>query len=259
MQLLLSPDLHPAGVLDLSDETPIIGLSGGINSAALLCYLAAVHPEEARPRRLLLYYAHLREHSPDTFRFVADGVRYARRQFGEGAVTFGMHRASVLDYFEAERFIPHPAVSPCTSALKVEPMNAWAAAHGATVDLIGYVREERRRIRRQRERGVEGKAYPIAHLTDAECLALVDREIGWHPAIYDLRREDGRPAFRHNNCLPCKNMHARDFALVGEHFPGYWRRATASAGRISEERGSPAYWGRAGEYAGDPCAVCAFD
>ena len=257
MQLLLSPTLNPAGALDLSAETPVIGLSGGINSAALLCYLASETPEARRPRRLLLYYAHLREHSPDTFPFVADCVRYVRRHFG--AVEFGMHRASALDYFEAERFIPHPAVSPCTAALKVEPMNAWAEARGATVDLVGYVREERRRIRRQRERGVEGKAYPIAHLTDADCMALVDRELGWHPAIYDLRRPDGRPTFRHNNCLPCKNMHAADFRLVEEHFPDYWRRAVEAAERISEDRGSPAYWGRAGEYEGDPCAVCAFD
>lgn len=241
---------------DLSREAPVIGLSGGLNSAALLCYLASEHPAEKRPRRLLLYYAHLAEHSPDTFPFVKACVRYARERFGREAVTFGMHRDSMNDWIRRERMIPHPTVSPCTFDLKIERMEAWAEAHGATVDLVGYVRHERRRIERQRERLGEaagGKAYPIAHLTDADCLALVDREIGWHPAIYDLRREDGRPAFRNNNCLPCKNMHARQLKLVQVHFPDYWQRATAAADDVGS------YWGRAEEYAGDPCAVCAFD
>ena len=236
---------------DLSAERPAIGLSGGINSAALLCYLASEHPEPKRPRTVLLYYAHLSEHSPDTFPFVKACVRYARAHFAD--VRFRMHRDSMAGFIRRERFIPHPTVSPCTFDLKIERMEAWAAREGATVDLIGYVRHERKRIERQRARGVEGKAYPIAHLTDADCLSIVDREIGWHPAIYDLRRDDGKPAFGNNNCLPCKNMHARQLKLVQLHFPDYWQRAAAAAADVGS------YWGRAEEYAGDPCAVCAFD
>ncbi len=49
MQPLLSPDLHPDGPLDLSKERPLISVSGGVNSAALLVYLGAVMPPERRP------------------------------------------------------------------------------------------------------------------------------------------------------------------------------------------------------------------
>lgn len=236
---------------DFSAERPVLGLSGGINSAALLCYLASEHPEERRPRVLLLYYAHLREHSPDTARFVFDCVRYARRHFPD--VTFRMHRASMNDWCEAERFIPHPTVSPCTWHLKVERIEAFAAEHGATCDLVGFVRHERRRIKRQQERGVTKARYPIAHMSEADCFSIVEREIGWHPAIYDITDARGRRVFTHNNCLPCKNMTLPQIRAVGEHFPEHYRRAVEMAERIGN------YWGRPSEYAGDPCAVCAFD
>ena len=250
---------------DFSGQTVLIGLSGGINSAALLVYLGVVHPPEKRPERLLLFYAHLTEHSPDTFRFVAACVRWARRAFGAQRVRFGMSRASALDYFEGMRFIPHPTDSPCTAALKLEPMATWAEAQGGyDRDLVGYVRDERRRIKRQQERlgkqdakrGTEtaaAKGYAIAHLTNADCFALVDAHIGWHPAIYDLRLPNGRPAFANNNCLPCKNQHVYQLGYVRDFYPDYWEKAEAMAERIGR------YWGRASEYDADPCAVCVFD
>ena len=265
--------LPPTG--DFSGEVPLIGLSGGINSAALLCYLASETPTEHRPQRVLLYYAHLREHSDDTFPFVRDCIRYARAHFPE--VEFRMHRDSMLAFIRREKIIPHPTVSPCTWDLKVERMEAWGNERGATCDLIGYVRQARRRLRNQTHRlfglppeakklpsaewwreyghlvGSGFKRYPIAHLTDADCFSIVTREIGWYPAIYDLRTETGKPAFRNNNCLPCKNMDGPQRRLVQLHFPDQWERAVDAA----EEVGS--YWGRADEYAGDPCAVCAFD
>lgn len=236
---------------DFSAERPCLGLSAGINSAALLCYLATVHPEAKRPRHLLLYYAHLREHSPDSFRFVKACVRYARARFP--VVEFGMHRCSVLDFFEAENFIPHPALSPCSDHLKMDPMDKWTLAHGGTLDLIGYVRHERRRVARMLGHGDTRARFPIAHLTEADCFALVDREIGWHPAIYDIRDEQGRRVFTHNNCLPCKNMTLAQLRAVAQHYPKYWAKAEALAVRINS------YWGRPSEYKGDPCAVCVFD
>jgi hypothetical protein len=145
-------------------------------------------------------------------------------------------------------------------------MEAWARslpeAERPTLDLVGYVREERRRVERMRARGrsLSGGAvrYPICHLSDAECLALVDRHLGWHPMIYDLRREDGRPSFRHANCLPCKNMNAGQLAEVERHFPERMAAARAMAERVTQARGEPVYWGRPSDYPGDPCAVCAF-
>lgn len=237
---------------DWSDDRVRIGLSGGINSAALLCHLATDHPEAKRPRWLGLYYAHLREHSPGTFTFVKACVRYARHKFPE--VEFGMHRCSVVDYFEAENFIPHPTISPCTEHLKIEPMDRWDRHHGVTIDLIAFVRHEMAR-RGDKHIGSEADLvrFPIAHLSEEWCFEIVDREIGWHPAIYDLRDDRWKRMFTHNNCLPCKNMNRRQLEAVREHFPRHYERAMRMAHRIGN------YWGRKSDYTGDPCSVCSFD
>ena len=237
---------------DFSEDRVRVGLSGGINSAALLCYLAVVHPAHKRPRWLGLYYSHLREHSPRTFRFVAACVRYARRHFE--AVEFGMHRCSAINFFEQRRFIPHPTLSPCTEHLKIIPMEAWDVSHHVTIDLIGFVRHEMLR-RGEKFLGTEADIvrFPIAHLTDDQCFELVDREIGWHPSIYDIRDENGKRVFTHNNCLPCKNMTVRQMKNVAVYFPRYADRAEAMAQRIGN------FWGRRADQAGDPCALRTFD
>jgi hypothetical protein len=236
---------------DFSTERPRLGLSGGINSAALLCYLATEHDEAKRPKTLLLYYAHLREHSPGTARFVFDCVRYARMKFP--TVEFGMHRASVVDFFEEENFIPHPTVSPCTRHLKTLPMDKWTEAHGGTMDIIGFVRHERKRIIRTKRLAKHVVCFPIAAMSEEECFRIVDREIGWHPPIYDIKDENGKRLFTHNNCLPCKNMTLEQIRNVKRHFGRYYDRAIAMAERIDN------YWGRPTEYPFDPCASCVFD
>lgn len=43
---------HP----DYSDKNVLIGLSGGINSMAVLCWIAKI-PEELKPKKLFLFYA----------------------------------------------------------------------------------------------------------------------------------------------------------------------------------------------------------
>ena len=87
----------------------MIGLSGGINSMAVLCWLIE---QPDRPKDIHLYYAHFAEHSPDTFQFVADGIRYARKHFDKVHVKITSN--SIMQYFEESKMIPHPAVSPCT-------------------------------------------------------------------------------------------------------------------------------------------------
>jgi hypothetical protein len=147
-------------------------------------------------------------------------------------------------------------LSPCSEHLKAIPAAAFVERHSIDVDLVGFIKTERRRIVRQQSRGIVGKDYPIAHLTDADCMALVDREIGWHPAIYDIE-ENGQRVFRHNNCLPCKNMSGAmgpndtsgDYAAVKKYFPEYASRAQALAGELG------AYWGRSGDFDGF-CRSC---
>lgn len=241
-------DMFPA---DLSDKRVLIGLSGGINSMALLCYLATITPESLRPHQLYLFYAHFDEHSPDTFAFVKAGIRYAQAHFE--CVTWKITRNNVLKFFEGEKIIPHPIISPCSERLKIIPIMEFMREHEIDVDLVGFVRSERRRIERQKKRGAEKKLYPIAHLSDSDCIVLVLGEIGWMPKIYGIYENDKR-VFKHNNCLPCKNMHTKDLEAVEKYYPEYWRRAAEMAQRIDS------YWGRPEElqdWDGD-CQWCAF-
>lgn len=239
---------------DYSQLNVMIPLSAGINSMALLCYMATEYPPELRPQRVFIWYTHLREHSPDSLHFVFDGIRYAVRHFEY--VRWCIKWGSVLDFFRGEKLIPHPIISPCSEHLKFGPMAAWARAMAVDVDLVGYIRNETRRIQRQEKHGVNGKAYPISHITEADCFALVDREIGWHPAIYDTC-EHGKRVFRHNNCLPCKNMQGHlngaeateDFLAVQRYYPDYFKAAQKLACELD------AYWGRDGDFDGY-CKLC---
>lgn len=243
---------------DLSEKRVMVSLSGGINSAAVLCYLASKFPPEFRPKKIWVFYAHLKEHSPGTLRFVRDLIRYARLHF---EVETGFHFGSVIEFFWGEKFIPHPILSPCSEHLKQIPMQRFYEANNIEVDLIGYVRHERRRIRRQIEKGVEGKLYPIAHLTDEDCFELVKQEIGWYPEIYDIR-EGGKRIFLHNNCLPCKNFqgslmadgtHSEGYSDVKKYYPVYFEKAR----QLAEELDG--YWGRESDLAGGHCKFCEFE
>lgn len=236
--------------IDFSGKRLLIGLSGGINSAAALCFLAERQPSHMMPAELHLFYSHLREHSPDTARFVSDCIRFARKRFAD--VRAKISRASVNAYFEREHTIPHPTQSPCSVDLKIVPARKYIEANGIDYVLVGFVREEKRRIDRQRKYGDDSVLYPIRHMSDDDCFDLVKRCIGWYPIIYDIRwtqddalngrcqpHEKGKRVFSHNNCLPCKNMTARQLVQVGKHFPEYAERAMQTAANIPG-----AYWGR---------------
>lgn len=239
---------------DYSGSKVRVPLSAGINSAAVLTILGEHHPEHLKPQELHIYYAHLREHSPDSFRFVADLVRYARRKFP--AVRVRITRASVNKYFIEQKTIPHPTLSPCSRELKIEPMQAYDAANRIDFVLVGFVNHERKRylraVKRQTTNGRTKDAYPILDISEEDCFSIVKQAIGWYPAIYDIRwtKEDaakglcrpfevGRRVFTHNNCLPCKNMTSRQMVQVGRHFPRYAENAQAAALQIPG-----AYWGR---------------
>lgn len=224
---------------DLNGKKVLIGLSGGINSMAVLMWLIENH---IQPSELHLYYAHFSEHSPDTFQFVADGIRYARKRFRN--VKVKISRNSVLAYFEQGNMIPHPVRSTCSFWLKIEPMERYAFENGIYIDLVGYVKKElKRRSQRQSQNttptffGVE-KQYPIGNFDDDWCFEIVKKHLGWYPAIYDIIDEKGKRVFKHNNCLPCKNMYVKDMAAVKEHFPDHHERAMKTTAKIKS------YWGR---------------
>jgi len=220
---------------DYSHSKVRVPLSGGINSAMVLCMLGEYHPEHLKPQELHLYYAHFREHSPDTFRFVKECVRYARRKFSNVKVHITRH--SVNKYFIQQKMIPHPTISPCSRELKIEPMQEYDTEHGIDVVLIGFTKDEFRRY--QRAKGRRNKdEYPLLRFTDEDCFSLVKKILGWYPAIYDIR-ENGKRVFRHNNCLPCKNMSTKQFASVGKYFPEYAQKAEETAAQIPG-----GYWGR---------------
>lgn len=231
-------------LLDISEEKRnfsgqrvLIPLSGGINSAAVLCWIGETWPAEKKPLELHLFYSHFREHSPGTARFVTDQMRYARGAFSRVVCKIARH--SVNRFFERQHMIPHPSISPCSTELKIKPKLIYIEDHKIDVELIGFVKEDFRRFKRaQGYENSRGADYPLLHWNNEECFAFVKKVIGWYPAIYDIR-EKGKRVFSHNNCLPCKNMSSRQLAQVGKYFPEYARRARATADKIPG-----GYWGR---------------
>jgi len=258
---------------DYSGKEILIGLSGGINSMAVLCWLAN-YPQWYKPKVLHLFYAHFEEHSPDTLDFVLAGVKYAETRFEK--VVYNQTNNSVIEFFEGKKMIPHPMVAPCTMVLKVEPMLEYMVVNKITIDLVGYVRSEKRRIDRMAGRSeskkvknnavnIKGidKHFPISDKDNQWCFDIVKREIGWYPKIYDIKR-NGKRVFHHNNCLPFKNMNLKDFALVKKYYPEYWQKAQDLAERLN------LYWGRSKQdfyttfgrkyqQDGQTCSICAFD
>jgi 3'-phosphoadenosine 5'-phosphosulfate sulfotransferase (PAPS reductase)/FAD synthetase len=231
---------------------------------AVLCWLAS-YPKEFKPKELHLFYAHFEEHSPDTLPFVIAGLAYAETKFDK--VIYTQTNNSVLDFFREQKMIPHPIIAPCTRVLKIEPMMKYAKENEIDIDLVGYVKEEGRRIKNMHKKNPDTKitkGFPIAHKNNEWCFQIVKKEIGWYPKIYDIKDSKGERVFPHNNCLPCKNMQTDDFANVKEHYPEYFVKAV----ELSEELNK--HWGRDnvefyttfGRDLGQdkqPCEVCAFD
>lgn len=168
----LIPGLEESFDADLSQKRVMVSLSGGINSAAVLCYLASEYHEPYRPTEIFLFYAHLREHSPDTFKFVKALIRYAQSKFDK--VTWEIKRGSVNKLFREEQLIPHPVISPCSERLKQIPAYEFTHRYAIDVDLIGFVREEKRRIKRQQQKQVQGKGYSISHYSDQDCFTRTE-------------------------------------------------------------------------------------
>lgn len=224
---------------ELNGIKVLLGLSGGINSQAVLCWLIKTG---YIPSELHLYYAHFVQHSPDTFKFVADGIRLARKHFP--CVKVKISRNDVLRFFKEQKMIPHPMFSPCSRILKIEAIAQYAYENEVRADLVGYVKHEfKRRVGRKKESanpdmfGLD-KHYPISEFTDEWCFEIVDEMVGWHPKIYDIRDANGKRLFNHNNCLPCKNMTTEQMEAVKIHFPEYHKQAM----KLSEEL--KRHWGR---------------
>lgn len=222
--------------IDYSGKKVLIPLSGGINSAAVLCFLGEHHPAALKPSELHLFYCHFKEHSPETMPFVIDLMRWARFKFS--SVHLKITRNSVNRFFESQHMIPHPTISPCSRELKIEPKIRYIAERGIDVELIGFVSEDFRRYKRAQKYNTEKILYPILEWSNEDCFKIVKDCIGWYPSIYDIK-EKGRRVFTHNNCLPCKNMTTKQLTKVAKYFPGHAARAYATAARIPG-----AYWGR---------------
>jgi 3'-phosphoadenosine 5'-phosphosulfate sulfotransferase (PAPS reductase)/FAD synthetase len=256
---------------DYSDKNVLIGLSGGINSMAVLCWLAQ-YPEEYKPKTLHLFYAHFVEHSPDTEQFVHEGLEYAKKHFKD--VHFKQTNNSVIDFFREQKMIPHPMIAPCTRLLKIMPMAEYAKENNIDIDLVGYVKEEKRRIKNMHAKNpetIKTKGFPIADKENEWCFQIVKKEIGWYPKIYDIKDTKGKRVFPHNNCLPCKNMQTSDFEEVRKYYPEYWQKAIDLSKELQK------HWGRSKDtfeetfmttfgredwevgFKKQSCDVCAFD
>tara|TARA_R110000803_G_scaffold136142_1_gene203116 strand:+ start:2050 stop:2901 length:852 start_codon:yes stop_codon:yes gene_type:complete len=267
-----------------SDKRVMIGLSGGINSAAALIYLSEYVDD--KPEEIYLYYSHLVEHSPDTKKFVLDLVEYAKKHFDN--VVFEMSEHSMNQYCIDEfKGIPHPSITPCTKILKLNLMIEFMAVHKIDIDIVGYVRSEYKRIQNQINRNVKNKDYLISHLSDEDCFFLTKKHLGWYPDIYDLKWNDPKilkalteygkdlhkkqfntiakyhrkgynnmsntyRVFKHNNCLPCKNMHQWEIFMIRIFYPKYYDEAMKVADQLNS------YWGRKDEDISEEndCVIC---
>lgn len=248
----------------LKEQDILVGLSGGINSAAVLCHLKE---SGIQPRELHLFYVHFKEHSPDTYHFVADCVRFARKHFKK--VYFRMERQSILEWFEKNKMIPHPANSPCSRILKIERIALYAMEHDIKIDLVGYVKKE---VKRRAESAAKyntgelDKQYPIGGFDDDWCFDIVERNIGWFPKLYSHKWNNpdfaiwvtmnkhywppeiakyitkriglDKRIFMHNNCLPCKNMYPWELVVIEFFYPEYFREAMLLSDRLKK------YFGR---------------
>lgn len=277
--------------MEYINKKVLIGLSAGINSAAVLCWLGTL-PQEERPQEVHLYYAHFEEHSPDSLPFVLAQVEWAKGQFQ--TVVYKQTDNSILAFFEKSKAIFHPANSGCSRLLKIIPMHEYFINSGLDVDLIGYVKEEKRRATKLREKYADSsshKHFPILTEGNEWCFEIVKKNIGWYPAIYDLIWDDAglstfllskmhllddytigqinkkirnkERVFKHNNCLPCKNMTIIEMLTVEYFFLTYWKGAQALSDRLKK------YWGRNADdyyttfgkqdYEPQKCETCSFD
>jgi 3'-phosphoadenosine 5'-phosphosulfate sulfotransferase (PAPS reductase)/FAD synthetase len=251
--------------VDYSSKKVLIGLSGGINSMAVLCQLAS-YPNEYKPKELHLFYAHFEEHSDDTLDFVFAGVEYAKSKFNN--VTYKQTNNSVIDFFRQQKMIPHPIISPCTKMLKIIPMAEYAKQNSIDIDLVGYVRDEVRRIKNMWDKNPNTKntkAFPIADKDNQWCFDIVKKEIGFYPSIYDIKNSKGDRVFTHNNCLPCKNWNKNNFANGNKYYPHKMTKAIELQNELQQ------HWGRNAddiysrwekqdwESNGQSCEYCAFD
>lgn len=237
--------------MNLSGKKVLIGLSGGINSMAVLCWLGEL-PKSNHPKELHLFYADFKEHSDDTIQFVLDGVFWAKRKFEK--VIYKQTENSVNEFFESKGFIPHPTNSVCSYELKIKPMLRYCYEHQIDIDLIGFVSKEIKRYKRLAKYEVNDlffkKEFPILNKDDEWCFQIVKRHIGWYPKIYDIK-ENGKRVFNHNNCLPCKNMTPRQFNATAKYYPDKIEQAFI----VQQQTGS--YWGRSKCDIG--CVACEFD
>lgn len=256
--------------MNYNNENILLGLSGGINSMAVLCWLIE---SGMKPKNLYLFYADFEEHSPGTLEFVEAGVEYAKKHFER--VHVRITKNSVLQYFREQNIIPHPANSPCSKKLKIDGINQYAFENQLTIDLVGYVRHElKRRSERQDKNMQKGlfslrKDYPIGEFTDEWCFDMVEKHIGWYPELYkhqwddhefvkfveenlhrfdelqqhSIRKKLGKPVrvFKHNNCLPCKNMYPWEMLAIEYFYPSYHENAMRLSSDLER------YWGRSAD------------
>lgn len=195
----------------MKDKNILIGTSAGINSAAVLIDTIQKIKSGVLPRSLHLVYIHINQHSPDSEPFVNALVAYAKHHFPE-TVYFKYHY-DILDFFEEQKMIPHPKANVCSRIIKTENIEKYKEQHEIDIDLIGYVKQEKQRIKglvskitgedknkidadyyieHGVKRGNETIIFPIAKWTDEECFDIVEKAIGWYPSIYNIFWNDER-------------------------------------------------------------------
>lgn len=168
-------------------------------------------------REVVIHYSDTRSEHPDNERFLSECEAW----FGQSVERLTSERYyDVWDVWTRRRMLVsgRTGFAPCTEELK--RMTAEMAQRPGDVIIMGYTVEEGKRLARVRSRNPsETIEAPLvdAHLTKADCLAMIERAGIALPAMYAL-------GFKNNNCLGCPRGGMGYWNNIRRHFPEIFER-----------------------------------
>lgn len=177
--------------------------SGGVGSAvASLCALEKYGDVE-------LWFSDTLWEDPTSYEFISDfenkfGVKVNRYCLG----------ITPLELFEFKRMIPYNYRAPCTEVFKILPAIGFMRKNDITHQIIGYGKDEARRINRMKERDTHltTKEFPLLELEEDAMFYAKKWDITL-PVLYSK-------GFSHNNCGGrCIKQGVASWKLLRKEYP----------------------------------------
>jgi hypothetical protein len=185
----------------------LVSFGGGVNSAALVILL--VNEGWRGP----IVYADTEADWPET----ACWMGYFERDWlkprgleitvlrGEWRKDKRIKDRGLIEFCEFTGMVPFPATRWCTQIFKIEPVNAWAEAHGITIQLIGIAADE-------------------AHRQKGRPCPLIDRGITRQGCI-DIIQAEGLDVPQKSGCTICPFQRDSQWRELWHRHPDLFERA----------------------------------